>query len=311
MAHRLSDARPPLVLIIDDHEWSTRSLESILAPSGYAVMRAYTGAKGLERAQAEQPDLLVVDASLPDGDGLTLCRSLRDDPVLGRTPIIVTAVEHPTRQQRLEAMRAGAWDFLAHPFDPEEMLLRLGTYVRAKVETDRMKDDCLVDELTGLYNQRGLERRARELGSQAFRAHGSLACVVFAPDLQGNEPEDVVRQAVHQLGRAFRNFGRISDAIGRWGKTEFAIVAPETDATGAVKLAERLGAAIKTMPGANGHDATPMRLRAGYDAVTNVREAPLGALDLLGHAAAALRRSRGDGNGQWIAPFESTGATSL
>lgn len=308
MANRLSDARPPLVLIIDDHEWSTRSLESILAPSGYAVMRAYTGAKGLERARSEQPDLVVIDASLPDGDGLALCRALRDDALLARIPIIVTAVEHPTRQQRLEALRAGAWDFLAHPFDPEEMLLRLGAYVRAKVDTDRLRDECLIDERTGLYNQRGIERRARELGSQAFRAHGALACVVFAPDLPDSEPEDVVNEAVVQLGRAFRNFGRISDAIGRLGKTEFAVVAPMTDSTGAVKLAERLGTAIKTMPGANGHEAPAIRIRAGYDAVSNVREAPLGALDLLGHAAAALRRSRGNGDQEWIAPFEEAGA---
>lgn len=304
MANRLGDVRPPLVLIIDDHEWSTRSLESILAPSGYAVMRAYTGAKGLERARTEQPDLVVIDASLPDEDGLALCRALRDDQLLARTPIIVTAVEHPTRQQRLEALRAGAWDFLAHPFDPEEMLLRLGAYVRAKVDTDRLREDCLIDEATGLYNQRGMERRARELGSQAFRAHGALACVVFSPDLGETLQPEVVQGAVEQLGRAFRNFGRISDAIGRLGKTEFAVLAPMTDSMGAVKLAERMGSAIRTMPGMNGLDAPTFRLRAGYDAVPNVREAPSGALDLLGHATSALRRSRGNGNGEWIAPFE-------
>jgi CheY-like chemotaxis protein len=78
--------------------------------------------------------LVVIDASLRDEDGLALCRAMRDEPLLARTPIIVTAVEHPTRQQRLEALRAGAWDVLAHPFDPEEMLLRLGAYVRAKVD---------------------------------------------------------------------------------------------------------------------------------------------------------------------------------
>ena len=44
-------ARPPVVLIVDDQEWSTRSLESVLAPDGYAVMRAYTATAGLERAR--------------------------------------------------------------------------------------------------------------------------------------------------------------------------------------------------------------------------------------------------------------------
>jgi PleD family two-component response regulator len=307
MADRVSDVRPPLVLIVDDHEWSTRSLESILAPSGYAVMRAYTWAKGLERARAERPDLVVIDANLPDGDGLELCRTLRDDPQFRRTPLLVTAADHPSRQERLEAMRAGAWDFIAHPFDPEEMLLRLGAYVRAKLDTDRLRDDCLVDEETGLYNQHGLERRARELGSQAFRSHGALACVVFAPMLDDGDEGGSLEQVVTHLAKTFRSFGRVSDAIGRLGKTEFAVLAPATNGDGARQLAERLGRAVRESLTAADIPVPEFELRAGIDAVPNVREAPLGALDLLGHAATALRRKS---NGEWISEFETAGTVN-
>jgi len=61
--------RPPFVLIINDQEWSTRSLESILAPHGYAVLRAYTGSKGFERAVTARPDVIVTGAVLPDLNG--------------------------------------------------------------------------------------------------------------------------------------------------------------------------------------------------------------------------------------------------
>src|SRR5438105_5479222 len=60
--------RQPIVLIASDQESSSRSLESILAPSGYTVLKAYTGAQTLERARAAQPDAIILDAILPDQD---------------------------------------------------------------------------------------------------------------------------------------------------------------------------------------------------------------------------------------------------
>ena len=67
--------RAPVVLVVSDQEWSARSLESILMPNGYAVLRAFTGAHGLERARLHAPDVVIVAQSLPDTDGLALCRA--------------------------------------------------------------------------------------------------------------------------------------------------------------------------------------------------------------------------------------------
>src|SRR5204863_3678759 len=96
-----------------------------------------------------------------------------------------------------------------------------------------------------LCHLRGLPGRARELGAQPSRLHAALACVALAPDFgdsaPGSEPPNAVLEAVvAQLAGAFRATGRISDAIGRLGPTEFAVVASGTDAGGAVRLAERL-----------------------------------------------------------------------
>jgi hypothetical protein len=87
---------------------------------------------------------------------------------------------------------------------------------------------------------RGLVHRARELISQAAHHNTAAACVVFAPDLEG-EPSVELLQLV---GRAFQAGGRRSDPIGRVGQREFAVVAPGTDAVGAVKLAQRFRHAI-------------------------------------------------------------------
>lgn len=296
-----TNSRPPVVLIIDGHEWSTRSLESILAPGGFVVMRAYTAESGLERALTHFPDAVFVGAALPDGDGVEVCRTLRDSPEIGAmTPLLMTAAERPSRTLRLEALRAGAWDTIGYPVDGEELILRLDALVQAKRASDRVRDDGLMDPATGLYNLKGLERRMAELSSWAFRDRRALACVIFAPVSSEGDDETAVSHLVRNVAGTFRQHGRISDVIGRLGRTEIAVIAPSTDGAGAMTLAQRLFDAIQhagPVPGG-------IELRAGYDAVDDAHESSSEAQDLLVRATQALRKCRKNGNGTWILRFE-------
>jgi len=306
MTEGMTRNHPPLVVIANSQEWHTRSLESILGPHGYAVLRAYTGKQALERCRSARPDIIILDTDLPDVDGLDVCRQLREDPLISpSTPILVTSPGHPSRQKRLAALRAGAWDFLGSALDGEELPLRLDAYVRAKFDADRAREESLLDQLTGLYNVRGLARRARELGSQAFRHQEPFACVVFSPIVDGaaDDPhaEVAITAAVERLAKALREGGRMSDAIGRLGPTEFAVIAQGTDASGAVRLAERLALALK---GTSANGPAAMRMAAGYDAVSNYHEAPIEPSDMLVRATMAMRLSRADASGQWIRQFE-------
>ncbi len=304
--------RAPVVLIVDHQEWSTRSLESILSPNGYAVMRAYTSAAGRERARSQPPDLVFIAQTLPDGSGVDLCLTLRADPELGPSvPIIVMSAGRPTRAQRLAALEAGAWEFLTHPIDIRELLLKLDAFTQAKLEVNRIRQQSLTDEMTGLYSLSGLEQRARELGALARRQGQALACVVFAPSLASDEvagsgtDEEATTEAVRRLASGLRTAGRMSDSIGRSGKTEFAILAPNTDAEGAVKLAQRFASVLRATD-----DEPPLQLRVGFDAVANVRDAPAAARELLSHATIALTTAKRGGDGDWIQRFESSTTSS-
>jgi len=302
--------RRPTVLIASHQEASSRSLESILVPGGYWVLKTYTGAQTRERARAAQPDVIILDAILPDRDALEVCRELRRDPLLAGTPIIIVSPDHVTRQQRIEALRAGAWDLLGAPLDAEYLLLKIETFSRTKLEADRAREEGLLDHGTGLYNLRGLARRAQELASQASRQSAGFACVVFAPAFGDGGPatepgDEVIQQAVDQISTAFRAAGRQSDAIGRVGPTEFAVVAFGTDAAGSVQLAERLRAAV------DGGTARQFRLRAGYYVVPDSRRRPADAAATVLRAAAAMRGARSDASGSWIQAFpEDPGVTS-
>jgi DNA-binding response OmpR family regulator len=118
-------ARRPTVLIGSHQEASSGSLESILVPGGYEVLKAYTSVQIRDRARAAQPDVIILDTILPDGGGLDVCRELRRDPLFAHTPILMVSPDHVTRQQRIEALRAGAWDHLGAPLDAEHLLLKI------------------------------------------------------------------------------------------------------------------------------------------------------------------------------------------
>lgn len=308
MTDRDKTARPPLVLIANDQEWSARSLESILAPKGYAVVRAYTGHQALERARVSQPDIVILDAQMPDLHGIEVCRQLRDDPRFSPTvPILITTAGPSGRTQRIEAYQAGAWEFLGQPLDGEALLLKLDTFVRAKLEVDRMRDESLLDQVTGLYNMRGLSRRAREIASEAFRRKHALACVVFVPEadaLTQGATEDAGRRVAAAMGEALRRIGRSSDAIGRLGPLEFAVIAPATGPEDAVRMVERLRQTVETQPiPLNGHSTT-VELRAGYFAVPDFAKSNIDATEMLLRATTALRSLKDEGGGR-LRAFEA------
>jgi diguanylate cyclase (GGDEF)-like protein len=311
MANRDKAPAPlPLVLIANDQEWSARSLESILGPSGFSVVRAYTGQQALERARTSQPDIIILDAQMPDIHGFEVCRTLRSDPRFSSTtPIVITTSGPSGRTQRLEAYRCGAWEFLGQPLDGEALLLKLQTFLQSKRQVDLLREENLLDSGTGLYNMRGLARRAREIGSDAMRRREALACVVFAPESElenGDDeaPEEELLRMSDQVGAVFRQVGRASDAIGRLGPTEFAVIAPATGADGAVRLVTRLGGAVEAtrIPVRGGERS--VRVKAGYCAVPDFAESPVDAVELLLRATTALRDLRSGGEADRVRAFE-------
>jgi diguanylate cyclase (GGDEF)-like protein len=309
MANREKAAAAPLVLIANDQEWSARSLESILGPSGYSVVRAYTGQQALERARTSQPDIIILDAQMPDMHGFEVCKALRNDPRFSSTtPIVITTSGPSGRTQRLEAYRCGAWEFLGQPLDGEALLLKLGTFLQSKQQVDILREENLLDSGTGLYNMRGLARRAREIGADALRRREALACVVFAPETDTETDEDAPGEELlrlsDQVGAVFREVGRGSDAIGRLAATEFAVIAPATGPDGALRLVSRLGAAVEAtrIPVRGGERS--VRVKAGYCAVPDFAEASVDAVELLLRATTALRDLKRGGEHERVRAFE-------
>ena len=291
---------PPLVLLANDQEWSSRSLESVLGPRGFATVRAFTGKQALDLIRTTRADAVVLDVGLPDISGLEIIRLLREEPGFqAGTPIVLLTSGTPTRAQRLEAYRAGAWELLSEPYDIEALVLKLLLFVRAKREADRTLEAGLLDPTTGLYNARGLARRAREIGAEAARRRSGIACVAFvaqAEPIQGlpDAGVDLDSLALGRLSEVCRQTARVSDAVGRLGRSELVIIAPATNGDGAERIIARVRSQVEDVPVRVGEHLRELKVRAGQACVSDFSTSSSDVVTLLLKAASELRQVKGD-----------------
>jgi PleD family two-component response regulator len=280
-------AAAPLVLIVDGQEWSARALESILLPAGYRVHRALTTAGALADAVAHTPDAILIDLGA-DQAGIELCRQLVATPRVGpATPLVVTSSDLDARLLRLDALEAGAWEFLTLPPAVDELLARLHTWIRAKRVVDAVREASLIDVETGFYNVRGLEKRASELAAEAARFRRPLSCVVFTLDVGAVAGSaDSPREFFEQVRAALSETIRTCDTVGRLSARQFAVLAPATEPSGAQRLAERVLEAVDRLRAVHGPTAR-QPIYAGYYGVPDLSAAVLEPGDFIARAASA------------------------
>jgi DNA-binding response OmpR family regulator len=111
-----------LILVVDDDAKIVRLVRTYLERAGYRVVEAADGDAALAAIRREQPALIVLDIMLPEVDGLSVLRALRRT---SRTPVIVLSARG-TVGDKIEGLETGADDYLAKPFSPAELVVRVG-----------------------------------------------------------------------------------------------------------------------------------------------------------------------------------------
>jgi two-component system, cell cycle response regulator len=238
------------LLLVEDEPTQQMTMERLLTRAGYDVETAGDGEEALAKIKTGQYQLLLTDWEMPGLDGATLCRLVRDAKLPSIYILLLTS--HSAVSRAVEGLRAGANDFIRKPADEAELLARLDAGHRVVLLEQSLRDAnaqierlSVTDPLLGVFNRRYLHTGLREEVARA-RRYGHPLAVVIADldhfkainDGYGHQTGDAVLQHVVTLsGSVLR---QPTDWIARYGGEEFVVVLPETDAQGAVAVAEKI-----------------------------------------------------------------------
>jgi DNA-binding response OmpR family regulator len=125
-------ATAPRVLIIDDDDRLNALLTEYLAKFGYSVRAATRPSAGLRALKADPPDLVILDVMLPEMDGLSVCRRIRET---SRVPIIMLTARGEV-SDRIVGLELGADDYLPKPFEPRELVARMQAVLRRRTQDE-------------------------------------------------------------------------------------------------------------------------------------------------------------------------------
>jgi two-component system KDP operon response regulator KdpE len=126
MKQSLQDQQHAKILIVDDEAQITRVLRTALSAQGFSLRIAANGVEGIEAVHTWKPDLVVTDVSMPEMNGIELCREIR---AVSKVPIIVLSVRNQ-ETVKIEALDAGADDYVTKPFSIQELQARVRAQLR-------------------------------------------------------------------------------------------------------------------------------------------------------------------------------------
>lgn len=248
------------VLVVEDSAVYRKLIGDCLRAWDFGVNLAETGSEAWRiLEQPDAPKLVLLDWVLPDLDGIELCQRIRQAGLSVPYVYVILLTSKEGRQNMLDAMQAGADDYLVKPFNELELKARLLVGKRILNLQDElvsaresMRHAATHDNLTGLMNrgeillmlQRELERARRERNPVGVIL-GDIDHFKNVNDTLGHLFGD---EALREIGRRLRKQLRVYDGVGRYGGEEFLMVLPNCDLPNTVQRANELREIIATTP---------------------------------------------------------------
>jgi two-component system, cell cycle response regulator len=251
-------------MVVDDQPVTRDSTARVLREGGFRVVTCADGQEAIARALTERPDVVVLDVLMPGMSGLEVGRALKRNALLAGEllPVLLLSGKGDPAS-RVEGLRSGAEDFVAKPYDHEELRVRVTGLVRTRQTVTELvklrlragptEEDLpvggAIDPLTGLYDQRYLTQRLDEEFQRAERAAEPLSLMALDLDLFDAVNSRFGRAAGDRLlgacGRAIVRSCRDKDVVTHPGGDEFVVILPGSHFAAALGAAERVWRAVK------------------------------------------------------------------
>lgn len=292
------------ILIVEDDDSILEILVEALQSEGYEVDKATSAAEAMARLKSFKPHLVLTDNDMPEITGIEMLRELRHQKnyvnvifVSGRTDTGFV----------VEALRAGADDYIRKPFRINELLARVESALRVNdlhrelLEANlKLQDMVDHDDLTGLYNMRTMYEKIDIEIKRAKRFDRYVAAIMLDMDhfKTVNDDHDHLFGSfvLKEVGHLIRQTIRETDFAARYGGDEFLVVLTESSQDGVEVFCERLREVIENYEFKSGEDSIRLTVSMGY-AVTGggTTQSQVDARDLVRKADHALYKSKQGG----------------
>ncbi len=254
----LLQAHPPLVLIVDDDPFARLQLRYCLEQEGYQIVETKNGKEGLEAYISLHPDIVLLDALMPEMDGFTCCRNLTALSETEHTPILmITALED--QESVDQAFDAGAIDYITKPIHWAVLRQRVKrlikqTQLQQELEAANfaLRRLANLDGLTQVANRRRFNECLEQEWWRLARENLPLALIMCDIDFfkdyndtYGHQAGDICLQKVAQTIQEIAQ--RPADLVARYGGEEFVLVLPNTDLGGAKHIGEQILFAVRNL----------------------------------------------------------------
>lgn len=249
---------PNRILIVEDNPTNISLLTAMFRGAQLSVTIAVTGSEALEQVAANPPTLILLDIKLPDTSGFELCQVLKNNPATQDIPIIfMTALSEVN--DKVKGLSIGAVDYITKPFQPAEVLARVRIHLKMRLLNCRVMQQAAqleqanhelqrlarLDALTQVANRRWfdecLDREWRRLSREKkplSLIFCDVDCFKAFNDHYGHLRGDACLQKLaHTLERTAK---RPADLVARYGGEEFILILPDTEATGAIRVAHAI-----------------------------------------------------------------------
>jgi len=228
------------ILVVDDDPFSANLIDNCLRAAGFMSSYCCDPQKALETIASELPDLIVMDVVMPNIDGFDLCRRVRSHPAMQLTPVIFVTRRGDV-EQRVAGLEAGGNDYIAKPFEPQELVARVRSHLE-RLAT--LRDMAIRDGLTRCHNHKYFRIRMGQEISRCRRYKNELVLAFLdvdhfrdINDAHGHPAGDSV---LSRLGGLILASVRSTDVVARYSGDEFGLLLVETSIKEANVIVTRL-----------------------------------------------------------------------
>jgi diguanylate cyclase (GGDEF)-like protein len=236
----VSNSGPSKILVVDDDPFSARLIDSVLRAAGFVSSYCCEPETAFETIVAESPDLLILDVVMPQMDGFDLCRRVRSHPALQLTPVIFVTRRGDV-EQRVRGLQVGGNDYIAKPFEPQELVARVRSHLQRLAE---LREMAVRDGLTRCYNNKYFKVRldqevvrARRYGTDLTLGMLDIDHFKRINDTFGHPAGDAV---LAHLASILTASVRSTDVVARYGGEEFGFLLVEAAVAEAAIITNRL-----------------------------------------------------------------------